>query len=52
LRAVHLRQTLVHGLAWVSKLKIPETGVICAPVTPEKLQKTTKEAKDAIAAGR
>jgi hypothetical protein len=46
------RQTLVNGLAWVSKLEIPETGVACAPVTPEELQKTIEEAKAAIAAGR
>ena len=43
---------LVNGLAWVTKLEIPETGVPCAPVAADELQKTVEEAKAAVAAGR
>ena len=46
------RQVLVNALAWVTKLDIPETGVACAPVAAEELQKVIEEAKAAIAAGR
>jgi hypothetical protein len=46
------RMVLVNGLAWVTKLEIPETGVASAPVAPEELQKVIEEAKAAIAAGR
>ena len=46
------RQTLVNGLAWVTKLEIAESGVPCEPCSPEELQKVIEEAKAAIAAGR
>ena len=46
------RQTLVNGLAWVAKLEIPETGVVCAPVGPDELKTLIDEAKAAIAGGK
>ena len=46
------RQVLVNALAWVTGLDIPETGVSCAPVGAEELQKVIEEAKAAIASGK
>jgi hypothetical protein len=46
------RMILVNGLAWVTKLEIPEAGVASTPVAPEELQKVIDEAKAAVAAGR
>ncbi|HLF95401.1 MAG TPA: ThuA domain-containing protein [Planctomycetota bacterium] len=46
------RVVLVNGLAWVTKLEIPEAGVASAPVAPEELKKVIEEARAAIAAGR